>query len=114
MERLISYAYINMPWKLMSVEPSSRAGKKLQANFFDNATDKRKTVHFGAKGYRDFTTIKDKDEALEARRLYWTRHRKDLESGDPLSPGYLSLYILWGNNQSISQNVSEYRKRFKL
>jgi hypothetical protein len=103
-----------MPWKLKSVEPSTRAEKKLQANFYDNTLEKRKTVHFGAKGYRDFTLIDNTEEALEARRLYWKRHRKELESMNPLSPGYLSLYILWGNHQNVPQNVSEYRKRFNL
>ena len=103
-----------MPWKLESVKPSTRDTKKLMATFFDNTTEKRKTVHFGAKGYRDFTTIEDKEQALEARRLYWKRHRKDLESTDPLSPGYLSLYILWGMTQSVDANVKDYKKKFNL
>jgi hypothetical protein len=98
----------------MYVKPSTRKEKKLMAHFYDNTTEKRKTVHFGAKGYRDFTTIDDMSEAQATRQRYWTRHKKDLETNNPLSPGYLSLFILWGKHQNVAQNISEYKKRFNL
>lgn len=103
-----------MPWKLESIKPSTRATKKLMATFFDNTTEKRKTVHFGAKGYQDFTTIENKDDAIETRRKYWKRHAKDLLTNDPTAAGYLSLYILWGMTQSIDANVRDYKKKFNL
>lgn len=100
-------------WRLMSLEPSDLKTKKWRANFYDKENDKRKTVNFGARGYRDYTTIDDRAEAEKARKSYVARHSKDNLS-DPLSPGALSMYILWGDHSNVSSNLSDYRRRFKI
>ena len=96
---------------LKSIEPSKLLTKKYTANFFDPKTLKSKKVQFGAKGYRDFTTISDSAEAKKARDAYRSRHKKDKLS-DPYSPGALSWYILWGNHTNITDNISDYKKHF--
>lgn len=67
-----------------------------------------KRVAFGAKGYEDYTTHRDK----ERRENYRSRHAKDLETNDPYRPGYLSYYILWGDSPQLAQNIRAYNKKF--
>ena len=92
--------------KLIRIEPSSRADKKYQAIFEEEG--KQRKVHFGAKGYDDFTLTNN----VKRRELYRKRHEKDLK-GDPTKPGYLAYYILW-NKPTLTASISDYRKRFNL
>jgi hypothetical protein len=69
-----------------------------------------KQTAFGAKGSDDFTLTGDTKQRLR----YRTRHKKDLRSGDPEKPGFLSYYILWGSSSSIVENIKAYEKRFKV
>ncbi len=50
----------------------------------------KKWVHFGAKGYEDYT--KHQDE--RRRQLFRLRNQKWAEQ-DLYSPGYLRYYLLW-------------------
>jgi hypothetical protein len=98
--------------KLLRVYTSPRKGKKLRAEF---EQDSGRITHtdFGATGYRDYTTIADKEEAKETRNKYWSRHRGEL--GNPIdSPGMLSLFILWGGSQSVSANVRHYKNMLHI
>jgi hypothetical protein len=94
--------------KLISISESSKPDKKLMA-IFDNDS-RRKTTHFGARGMTDYTLSKDKDR----RDRYRTRHKKDLETGDPSRAGFLSYYILWGDSTSRTTNIASYKKKFNL
>ena len=96
-------------WRLLSISPAKTKLKKWTALFADGT--RRKKVSFGAVGYRDFTLISDKAEALKAREAYRTRHAKD-NLTDPLSPGALSWWILWGERQDMRANVRDYLKHF--
>lgn len=100
-------------WKFRSLEPSDLLTKKWRANFSDPETGKTRTVNFGGKGYRDYTTIESDAEAEEARRAYRSRHRGD-NLNDPLSPGALSWWILWGDYRNIPKNLNDYRKHFGI
>tara|TARA_R100001443_G_scaffold40836_1_gene54212 strand:+ start:1544 stop:1837 length:294 start_codon:yes stop_codon:yes gene_type:complete len=91
------------------VSKSDRKGKKFKAVFtYDDG--KTKTTHFGAKGMEDYTTHKDK----ERRARYRKRHKKDLKTKDYTRAGFLSYYILWGDDTNIPDAVKSYKKRFKL
>ena len=91
------------------VSKSNRKGKKFKAVFtYDDG--KTKTTHFGAKGMEDYTTHKEK----ERRARYRKRHKKDLKTKDYTRAGYLSYYILWGDETNITDAVKSYKKRFKL
>jgi hypothetical protein len=96
-----------------SLERSEIPTKKWRVNFTNSKTGKIKTVNFGATGYRDYTTIDNKEEAIKARTAYRNRHAKDNLS-DPTSPGALSYYILWGDYDNTNQNLSAYRRRFGI
>lgn len=76
----------------ISYEKSTRNDKK-----FMTTTPDGKTVHFGAKGYQDFTEHKDP----ERRKAYRKRHEGiKLKDGTraidkKFSPAWLSYNILW-------------------
>lgn len=72
--------------------------------------DDGKRVSFGAVGYEDYTQHKD----VERRRRYRIRHKKDLETGDPRRPGFLSYYLLWGDSSDLNANLREYKRKFNL
>jgi hypothetical protein len=95
--------------KLLELKESTKSGKKMMA-VFETDTGRKKTVHFGASGMDDYTLTKDKEQ----RERYRTRHKKDLETGDPTRAGFLSYYILWGDSTSRAANISAYKKRFSL
>ena len=63
---------------------------------------------FGASGMDDYLHTGDKDQ----RKRYRDRHKKDLTTGDPTRAGYLSYYLLWGDSQSLQQNLAKYKSRF--
>lgn len=87
----------------MRIEASPLKDKKWRAVFRDGThTD------FGSAGMDDFTLTKNKEQ----RDRYRSRHKKDLETGDPRRAGFLSYYLLWGESTSLAVNLREYKKRF--
>lgn len=92
--------------KLLSVGPSHKAGKKLDATF-ETDTGRTKVVPFGAAGMDDFTKTKD----TEQKARYLKRHTAN-ESWSKLdSPGALSRWILWGESTSLLSNIASYKHR---
>jgi len=93
----------------MIIEKGKAKNKKRKAIFSDG--DKKiRTVQFGDNRYEDYTQHKDKSR----RDKYRSRHKKDLESGNYMSAGYLSYYILWGASTNLNTNIKQYKKKFKL
>jgi hypothetical protein len=95
--------------KLLRVIKSPKEGKKWRAVFMSD-TGREKKTDFGAAGMDDYTLTHDKEQ----RERYRTRHKKDLETGDPTRAGLLSYYVLWGNSISMAKNISDFKKRFGL
>jgi len=93
--------------KLVSVKASQNKNKKYVATF--DLGEKVKIVHFGSKGMDDYTITKDKEQ----RDRYRARHKKDLETKDPIRAGYLSYYLLW-NKPTLKESIEDYKKRFDL
>lgn len=105
-----------MKFTHVTVTRNRVGNKKYKAVFTDKRTNKKKTVLFGAKGYKDFTLkskFSSKKEALETRKKYRTRHRGD-KKNVPTSPGSLSWYVLWGPSQEVTRNVKTFKRRFGL
>ena len=85
----------------MKLEASPRKEKKWRATFKDGShTD------FGDASMEDYTQHHDK----QRRENYQSRHKKDLNTGDPKRAGFLSYYILWGSSTSIAKNLAAYKK----
>ena len=99
---------LGMSWELTNVQHSPHKNKKLVATF--TAPDGHtKNVHFGAKGYDDYTLTGNKEQ----RHLYRQRHLKDLKD-DPTTAGFLAFFILWGDHTDITKNIRAYKKLFNL
>ena len=92
--------------KLLSVTPSQKPDKKLDATF-QTDTGRTKTVAFGAKGMQDYTKTGDKAQ----RERYLKRHSKNEDWGDATSAGALSRWILWGESTSLMKNISDYKSK---
>jgi len=88
---------------LIAVDKANDGKYKYVATFSNG-----KRVKFGAFGMSDYTIHKDKDR----RNLYRLRHKKDLDTRDPMRAGYLSYYLLWGDSTDLKQNIKDYNKRF--
>jgi hypothetical protein len=78
--------------------------KKYMAIFSDG-----QKVKFGASGYSDFI-LSGGD--IKKREAYRARHAKDLDTGDPRKPGFLSYYLLW-NKPTLEESIKDYERRFK-
>lgn len=68
-------------------------------------------VHFGAKGYQDYTTTNSDDK----KRAYIARHgvRENWTKSGILTPGFWARWILW-NKKTIAQSIADVKERFLL
>lgn len=94
---------------LESITESPSRTKKLKAVFrFDNG--RSKTIHFGAKGYYDYTMPPhDKNR----RDNYIKRHAPREDFNNPLTAGALSRWILW-NKTTIDASIRDFCRRYDL
>ena len=94
----------------VSIKKSTNKNKKMMATFFYNKErTQKKTIHFGASGYDDFTKTGDEDQ----KKRYLARHQKNENWNNYDTAGSLSRYILW-NKKSLSSSIADYVKRFNL
>jgi len=89
------------------IKDSDKKGKKLMAIFTDD-NNKKKTIHFGAKGMDDYTITKNKDQ----RERYRARTKKVYDKSNPMSASKLAGDILWGNSTSVATNIKDYKKKY--
>ncbi len=99
---------------LLSVLRSDRKDKKYKATFCmctkknECKGSNHKTVHFGQKGYSDYTVHGDD----KRKEMYLARHKANENWNDPTTAGALSRWILWGNSRSLTVAIEQFRKRF--
>jgi hypothetical protein len=89
----------------ITVQPSSREGKKWAAVFEDG-----KTVHFGQRGASDYTIHKDP----ERRQRYVNRHpskRENHGKSGIITPGFWAMKLLW-KKPSLSASARDIEKRY--
>lgn len=93
----------NTPFK------NSSSTTKMSVYAFDGKN--RKLIHFGAKGYSDFTMHQD----TKRKESYIARHEgnEDWTKSGVLTAGFWSRWVLW-NKPSLKDSISDVRKRFKL
>ena len=94
--------------RLLSVVPAIDGEHKYTATF-EMDTGRTKTVHFGAKGYMDFTAHRDR----RRRQLYLARHRYREDWNDPTTAGALSRWLLW-ERPSFREALQAFRQRFRI
>jgi hypothetical protein len=70
-----------------------------------------KVIHFGAKGYEDYT--KHKDE--ERKQLYLARHEnnEDWNKSGILTAGFWSRWLLW-NKKTLKESIKDVEERFNI
>ena len=68
---------------------SWRDGKKFAVKACDKGVEK--VIHYGAKGFEDFTMHKD----LMRRKSFRARHRCDSDKPSKLTPRYWACEDLW-------------------
>ena len=95
---------MNKGVKLVSIRDSDLRDKKYKALFTNG-----KVVHFGARGYEDYTIHKND----ERKQLYLIRHKKNENWNNPFTPAALSKWILW-NKKTLRDSIADYKKRFNL
>lgn len=68
-------------------------------------------VHFGAKGYSDFTIHRDEDR----KKRYLQRHaeNEDWNKSGLFTAGFWSRWILW-NKTNLTDSINDTQKRFNL
>jgi hypothetical protein len=97
-------------YKFLKLQKATDQKHKYEAIFLNKETNRQKTIKFGGYGYDDYTTF-DKSIREERKERYKKRHQND-NLNDPLSPGALSMYILW-NKPTIEESLKDYLKMFK-
>ena len=86
------------------ISPSNKTDKKYEARI-----DCKKSIHFGAKGYEDFTIHKD----TERKERYLQRHRGMGEDwNNPLTAAFYATNLLW-NKTSLAESIRDTNRRFK-
>ena len=101
---------------LLSVKPSTKPEKKMTAKFclckqkLACEGSNTKTVHFGQKGSETYTEGASK----EKREAYLKRHEPNESWSEPMTPGSLSRWILWGATTSLTKNIAAFKKKFNL
>ena len=68
-----------------------------------------RTIHFGAKGYTDYTM----GATEQQRKNYRSRHAKEKNQNWDTA-GRLSYDILWGSTRSVRTNFNAYKRKFNL
>lgn len=83
---------------------STRSGKKWQVE-----TPNGKTVHFGARGYEDYTMHQDSNRKAN----YLSRHeaRENWEKSGLNTAGFWSRWLLW-NKKTLDASIKDIENRF--
>jgi hypothetical protein len=70
---------------------------------------KKKTIHFGAKGYEDYTIHKDN----ERKYRYIDRHKSKENWQDPFTAGFWALHALW-NKPTLQGSLNDITRNFDI
>jgi hypothetical protein len=94
--------------KLVSITKSKAKGKKWAAEF-SYTGDKKKTIHFGATGYLDYTI----GASDEQRKNYLSRHASG-KTAKADTADALSYHILWGESKKMSNNIKSFKNKYSV
>lgn len=92
--------------RFVSLEPSTRSDKKYMIEF----DEPKKTIHFGSRNSKTYLDHKDKTK----RYNYLRRHFVREDWSNPLTPGALSAFLLWGFSTDLTTNLKTFLKRFNI
>ena len=98
--------------KLISFKKSDNPEKKYMVEI--ERDGRIKTVHFGASGYKDYTSFGSL-EREQRKRNYISRHKskEDWTISGIDTPGFWAKHVLW-NLPSVSASLAQTRRAFGL
>ena len=85
------------------ITPSTKSDKKFTAKI-----DDKKTIHFGAKLYEDYTHHKDD----KRKKAYLSRHKHD-NAQNPLYPSFYATNLLW-NKPTLKESIVDINKNIRI
>jgi hypothetical protein len=74
-----------------------------------NDGEKKKTIHFGAKGYEDYTIHNN----IERKYRYIDRHKKNEDWQNPFTAGFWALHALW-NKPTLQGSLNDIKRNFNI
>ena len=89
---------------LANLTKSSRKNKKFKVKVFSPAHTK--IIHFGAKGYEDYTVHKDE----KRKELYYKRHKVN---NDPFTAQFWANNLLW-NKMTIEDSKKYIENKYHI
>lgn len=95
--------------KTFILEKSDKNTKKYKITFINPETNRKKSIHFGAKGYDDYITSKDDKK----RDRYLQRHSTREDWNDLSSAGAWSRWILW-QKKTLPSAIKHMEKMFDI
>ena len=84
------------------ITPSNKSAKKFTAKI-----DDKKTIHFGAKLYEDYTMHRDD----KRKKAYLARHKHD-NYNNPNYAGFYSTNLLW-KKPTLKESIQATNKKYK-
>lgn len=88
-----------------------QSSKRKDKKYSIKTPDGKNTIHFGAKGYEDYTTHKDP----ERKERYIARHkvREDWTKSGINTAGFWAFHLLW-NKPTLTESIKDIEKRFNI
>ena len=102
--------YFNIIYKMIiTLTKSNLKDKKWKVVIDDNKS--KKTIHFGAKGYSDYTIHKNKSRMEK----YTARHskRENWNRDGIKTAGFWAKWLIW-NKPSLTDSIKDIEKRFNV
>lgn len=91
---------------ILSIEPSTRKNKRFKAVLSNGSQ-----IDFGLKGGDTYIDHHDANKRLGYHsRHYGNKREKELIDTLTLSPSLLSMYLLWGQYDTIEENLKYLNK----
>ena len=84
------------------ITPSTKSDKNFTAKI-----DDKKTIHFGAKLYEDYTIHRDD----KIKKAYLATHKHD-NAQNPLYPSFYATNLLW-NKPTLKESIVDINKKYK-
>jgi len=86
---------------------SNKPAKKYMVIYKSPFTNKKRTIHFGASGYDDYTLTNN----YIKKRAYIARHSVNENIYDYYKPAFWAMNILW-NRKTIEESIKDIKERY--
>ena len=90
---------------------SSQSNKKFMVIITFTNENKKCIIHFGAKGYEDYTI--HKDDMRKERYIKRHSKRENWSKSGICSAGFWSRWLLW-NKKTIQSSINDIKNKFDI